>query len=51
MKKKFALSLLVALSFMIFTTAHLSAIAYKAGTAAYSFLKIGVGARAVALGN
>jgi hypothetical protein len=51
MKKKFALSLLVALSFMIFTTANLSAINSKAGTAAYSFLKIGVGARAVALGN
>jgi hypothetical protein len=51
MKNKFALSLLVALSLIIFTTANLSAINSNAGTAAYSFLKIGVGARAVSLGN
>jgi len=36
---------------MILLTARLSAIDSKAGTAAYSFLKIGVSARAVALGN
>jgi hypothetical protein len=51
MKKKFALSLLVALSILIFATANLLAINSKAGTAAYSFLKMGVSARAVALGN
>lgn len=51
MRKKFAVSLLVVFFSIILTASNLSAINSKAGTAAYSFLKMGVGARAVALGN
>jgi opacity protein-like surface antigen len=49
-KKSTLLTLLVTLIFL-FSAGDLAAINSKAGTAAYSFLKIGVGARAVALGN
>jgi len=49
-KKSTLLSVLIA-AIILISAADLAAINSKAGTAAYSFLKIGVGARAVALGN
>lgn len=51
MKRKIALFGLVALFSIFLFANNLLAINSKAGTAAYSFLKIGVGARAVSMGN
>jgi hypothetical protein len=51
MYKKLTSVVLVVISLMVLMSGNLLAINSGAGTAAYSFLKIGVSARAVALGN
>lgn len=51
MMKYSKLALLLTTALILILTAQLGAINSNAGTSAYAFLKIGVGARAVALGN
>ena len=48
MRKKFACMLLVVSLLMLLTSSQLLGINSNAGTAAYSFLKMGVSARAAA---